>query len=54
MNSLIKSNIPGCVDPLSAASLRASEIEFGLFPFEDRDGPSNSGTVSMDEKSISS
>ena len=43
----------GWVDPLSAASLRASGIEFGWVPFDERAGSDNSGTVSIADQSIS-
>ncbi len=40
-------------DPLRAASLRASGIEFGWVPFDKSAGSSNSGTVSIADQSIS-
>ena len=48
----IKDKILGGVDPLRAASLRASGIEFGLVPFDERAGSSNSGTMSIADQSI--
>jgi hypothetical protein len=45
--------ILGWFDPLRAASLRASGIEFGWVPFDKSAGSSNSGTVSIPDQSIS-